>query len=315
MKKILILGCGGFIGKNLSLFFSKKKNIELHGTYHLTKPKIKNIKLHQLNILNRNKTNKLFKNKDIVINCAAITSGAKDIISKPYIHVTDNNIINSIVVESSFKNQIKHLIMLSCTLMYESSNLPLKENDLNLNKPIYNKYFGGAWMKIYMEKMSEFFSKISKTKFTVIRHSNIYGPHDKFDLKRSHVFGASINKVINSNNKVTILGKGEEKRDLLYIDDLVNFIEKVISKQKNNFRIYNCGYGEYVSVNFLVKKIIQISGKKLMINHKKNFESLNTKVKLNCRLAFKELNWKPKVTLNKGIEKTINWYKENYIKK
>ena len=295
-------------------FFFKKKNIELHGTYHHTKPKIKNIKLYKLDVLNRNKTNKLFKNKDIVINCAAITSGAKDIISKPYIHVTDNNIINSIVVESSFKNQIKHLIMLSCTLMYESSNTSLKESDLNLNKAIYNKYFGGAWMKIYMEKMSEFFSKISKTKFTIIRHSNIYGPHDKFDLKKSHVFGASINKVINSNNKVTILGKGEEKRDLLYIDDLVNFIEKTISKQKNKFRIYNCGYGEYVSVNFLVKKIIQISGKKLKINHKKNFDSLNTKVKLNCKLALKELNWKPKVTLNKGIEKTINWYKENYIK-
>ena len=89
--------------------------------------------------------------------------------------------------------------------MYKSSNKLIKEKDLNLNNKIYSKYFGGAWMKVYMEKMSEFFSNISKTKFTVVRHSNLYGPFDKFDLNKSHVFGASITKVMNSKKFVTIL--------------------------------------------------------------------------------------------------------------
>ena len=314
MKKILVLGCGGFIGRNLAFYFSKKKNIQLYGTYLNKKPNIKNIKLHKHNILNRIRTDKLFKNKDIVINCAAITSGAKDIVSRPYIHVTENNIINSIVIESSFKNKIKHLIMLSCTLMYKSSLKTLKEKDLDLNNKIYPKYFGGAWMKIYMEKMSEFFSNISKTKFTIIRHSNLYGPFDKFDLKKSHVFGATINKVLNSKKYVKVLGKGNEKRDLLYIDDFVDFVDKAILKQKKNFRIYNCGIGQYVSVNTLVKKIIKISKKKLKIEYEKSFNALNTFVKLDFKLASKELGWKPKISLDKGIEKTIKWYKSHYIK-
>ena len=314
MKKILILGCSGFIGKNLATYFSKKKNIQVHGTYLTRKPKIRNIKLYKLNILQRNKTKKLLKKKDIVINCAAITSGAKDILSKPYIHVTENNIINSIVIESAFQNKIKHLIMLSCTLMYRSSQKTLKEQDLNLNDKIYPKYFGGAWMKVYMEKMSEFFSNISKIKFTIIRHSNLYGPFDKFDLKKSHVFGATINKVLNSKNTLKILGKGNEKRDLLYVDDFVDFVDKVISKQRKKFRIYNCGLGEYISINSLVKKIIKISKRKLIIRHEKSFSSLNTSVKLNFKLASKELGWKPKISLDKGIEKTIKWYTSHYKK-
>jgi GDP-L-fucose synthase len=314
MKKILILGSGGFIGRNLALYFSKKKNIQLYGTYLGKKPVIENIKLHKLNILDKNKINKLFKNKDVVINCAAITSGAKDILSKPYIHVTENNIINSIVIESAFKNKIKHLIMLSCTLMYKSSQKPIKENDLDLNDKIYPKYFGGAWMKVYMEKMSEFFSTISKTKFTIIRHSNLYGPYDKYDLKKSHVFGATINKVLNSNFFVEILGKGTEKRDLLYVDDFVDFVNRVILKQKKKFRIYNCGMGQYISVNSLVKKIVKISKRNLQIKHEKSFNSLNTFVKLNFKLATDELGWKPRISLDKGIEKTIKWYKSHYKK-
>ena len=52
------------------------------------------------------------------------------------------------------------------------------------NYEIINKYFGVGWTKIYIEKLCEFYSNISNTKFTIIRHSNIYGPYDKFDLEK-----------------------------------------------------------------------------------------------------------------------------------
>ena len=54
------------------------------------------------------------------------------------------------------------------------------------------QYFGAGWTKVYIEKMCEFYSRIGDTKYTVMRHSNVFGPHDKFDLEKSHVFGATI---------------------------------------------------------------------------------------------------------------------------
>lgn len=311
-KKILILGANGFIGKNLAEYFSQNKKFITYGTYNIRKPLIKNVKLIKVNLHNNKQIGKVFENKSIVINCAAITSGAKDIISKPYIHVSSNTIINSNVISQAFEKKVNHLIMLSCTLMYSSSKKLIKETDLDLNKKIYDKYFGGAWMKLYMEKMTEFFSKISKNKFTIIRHSNLYGPYDKYDLSKSHVFGASINKAFSSKKKFVILGNGDEKRDLLYIDDFIQFVNLVIKKQNKKFRIYNCGSSNYISVRNLVNKILFLSNKKLKIVYNKKFQSLKTFVKLNCNLAKKELGWTPKVTLEKGIERTIKWYKTEY---
>ena len=101
--------------------------------------------------------------------------------------------------------------------------------------------------------MLEFYSRISPIKTTAIRHSNIYGPYDKFDLEKSHVFGATISKALTLDKKFVIWGSGEEKRDLLYIDDLIDFVDKVIENQKGHFRIYNCGSSESISINSLRK--------------------------------------------------------------
>ena len=65
----------------------------------------------------------------------------------------------------------------------------IKDYDKKLDFFINDKYFGGAWMKIYMEKTSEFFSRFGVNKYTIIRHSNVYGPYDKYDLNKSHFFG------------------------------------------------------------------------------------------------------------------------------
>ena len=66
--------------------------------------------------------NNLFDNIDIVINAAAVTSGVKDIINRPHIHVNDNALMNINILKQIFKNKnIKHYIFFSCTVMYQSS--------------------------------------------------------------------------------------------------------------------------------------------------------------------------------------------------
>ena len=313
MKKIVILGASGFIGKNIALSLAKSKN-KIVGTYFKNYPnELRNrINLVKCDLRNPIQVNNLTKKTDILIHCAATTSGAKDIFNKPYIHVTDNAIMNSVITRAAFENEIKHVIMFSCTVMYRSSKKPLKESDFNPKKEMYKNYFGGGWMKVFTEKMSEFYSRLGKNKYTVIRHSNIYGPYDKFDLEKSHVFGASITKVIkNKTGKVKIWGDGKEKRDLLYIDDLVDFVKKIIFKPKKNFCIYNIGLGKAISINELTKKIINISKLKLTIENDLKKKSLKNNIVLNCSLAKKNYGWKPKISIEEGITKTLNWYQKN----
>ena len=155
-------------------------------------------------------------------------------------HVNDNAIMNSFITKIAYDNKIKHVIIFSCTVMYKSSRRPLKETDFDPNDEMYEKYFGAGWMKVFVEKMSEFYSRFKINKYTLIRHTNIYGPYDKFDLEKSHVFGATINKVINNKTGfIDVWGDGKEKRNFLYISDLMKFIDLVIKKQKSFFEIYN----------------------------------------------------------------------------
>ncbi len=309
-QKLLICGGTGFIGRNLLEKLPTKK-YKIYATYNKKKPfKSSKITWIKCDLRKKRDVDQITRKKDIIIQAAATTSGSKDIINQPYIHVTDNVVMNAYLFRACFKNKVKHVIFLSCTNMYKSSQKPLSENDFDPRKDIDPRYFGAANTKLYNEKMCEFYANLGTTKFTAIRHSNIYGPYDKFDLKKSHVFGATITKVMKAKNSVTIWGKGNEKRDLLFIDDLVNFIHLVIKKQKNNFEIFNCGYGSSISINSLVKKIIKLSGKKLKIINDLSKPSIPTFLSLNCNKAKKILKWKKKVSLDKGIINTLKWRKK-----
>lgn len=313
-QNLLITGVTGFIGRNLAQAFAKRDDFEVTGTYWnsqaLNMPGVKVIKA---DLTKREDVERVVSGADIIIQAAATTSGSKEILAKPYYHVTDNALMNSLIFRSAFEHKVKQVLFFSCTVMYQSSDAPVKESDLDLNQPMNESYFGSAWTKLYIERMCEFYSRIGETKYTVIRHSNIYGPHDKFDLERSHVFGATITKVMQAQegDKIPVWGTGETARDLLYVSDLVNFVERAIDKQKIKFLLCNVGLGKAISVKDLVKKIINLSGKNLSIEFDSSKPSIKTKLCLNSSKAKEILGWEPKVSLDEGINKTINWYKQN----
>lgn len=310
--KVLICGATGFIGRNLVEQLSKRKDWEVHAVrYQRPAFQCPNVIWHRADLRRADDIERVIKGMDIIIQAAATTSGSKDIVSRPYIHVTDNAVMNSLLFRSAFEHKIKHVIFFSCTVMYHSSEKALKETDFDANKALHPRYFGVGNTKLYIEKMCDFYANISDTKFTAIRHSNIYGPHDKFDLERSHVFGATVTKVMTAKDKISVWGTGEEERDLLYVDDLVNFVNLAIDKQSEKYRLYNCGYGSATTIKDLVKKIVESSGKNLTIEHDLSQPTIKTSLFLDCGLAKKELGWEVNTTLDEGIKKTLAWWKEN----
>jgi nucleoside-diphosphate-sugar epimerase len=161
--------------------------------------------------------------------------------------------MNSLLLREAFEQGVENFIFPSCTIMYQKSETAIKESDFNPSEEIQSFYFGAGYTKTYLEKMCEFYSLLGKTKHTVIRHSNMYGPHDKYDLEKSHVFGATITKVMTSKDgKINVWGTGEEIRDLLYIEDLVHFIDIAINKQTTSYELFNVGLGEGIKIKDLV---------------------------------------------------------------
>jgi GDP-L-fucose synthase len=308
-KKLLVCGATGFIGRNIIEYFAKNTDYDVSGIYNKTPP-FEHPRISWINadLTDQAQVEKVLKGVDIVIQAAAKTSGVWGTFSRPEIQVVDNVIMNSYIFKVANDLKIEHLIFFSCTIFLDSSKLPISETEVDLNKDFDSKYFGAGWTKVYLEKMCEFYSRLGSTKYTAIRHSNVYGPFDKFDKERSHVLAATINKVMLADEYVDVWGDGMESRDFLYIDDLVDMVEKIIKKQLTAFSIYNCGSGLPIKIIELVSLIINESGKKLRINFDSTKPTIKTSIHLDITKSFNELSWFPRNTLSQGVRKTISWW-------
>ena len=317
-QKVLICGATGFLGRNILESFIGNENFDIRALYHTsTEPIGAYTNSAQLEWVRADLTNiedvkKVVDDVDIILQYAAVTTGVKDVVHRPHIHVTDNAVMNSLLLREAFEQNVKHFIFPSCTVMYQSSDKPVNEADFDESAGLHPKYYAGGNTKVYLEKMCQFYSTIGETKFTVLRQSNIYGPYDKFNLETGHVFAATVVKIHQSKESIDVWGTGEEERDLLYVSDLVDCVHSVIENQKSKFELINIGCGKSISVADLVKKILHISGKKLDINYDENKPTVKTKLAIDASKARTMFNWNPKISLDVGIKNVLEWYRESH---
>ena len=317
-KRVLVCGASGFLGKNIFEYLSKRSDLEVRGTYltnRYVRIDVSDPRLSQANLTKEEEVYRIIKDHDVIIQMAASSTGAKDVKERPYIQVTPNAVANSWIFQAAFDNNISQVIFPSCTVMYDDSCVGQRESDLDLNNITPDKvYYGAAKMKTYVESQCQFFAGLGRTRFTAVRHSNIYGPYDRFDPERSHVFGATIRKVIESRDgKVIVWGQGKEVRDFLYVDDFLRFIELVLDRQDYKFDVFNLGSGQPITVAELNQRVIKISGRDLQVVYDPHGPTLGTKTVIDSAKAREKFGWQPQVSLDEGIVRTINWYRQNIL--
>jgi GDP-L-fucose synthase len=311
--KVLVCGATGFIGRNVVESFARNDAYEVIAVAH-RRPRFEHpgVRWLEADLTAAADVARAVRDVDVIVQAAATTSGAKDIVTRPYIHIADNAVMNSLLFRAAFDASVRHVVFFSCSIMLQSSAVPQAEDAFDANAELHNRYFGIGWTKVYLEKMCEFYSRIGPTKYTAIRHSNVYGPHDKFDLERSHVLGATVTKVMTARDgKLVLWGSGEEARDLLFVDDLVDFVDRAIQRQPEKFGLYNCGYGEAIKINELARRIVAQSGRALAIEHDLSQPTIPTSIALDCAKAQRELGWTRKTSHDEGIARTIAWWKAN----
>ena len=314
-QKMLICGAEGFIGKNALDHFKDRCDITAT-LFNKTTPKrgvVEGVNYVSIDLRVESEVVDLFESNkfDVVLQTAATTTGAKDVVERPYVHVTDNSVMNSWIFREAMRTKVGHLLFPSCTVMYQPKEYPQSESDWSATDEIYSAYFGVGNMKVFCEKMCDFYSRIGETKFTAFRHSNVYGPYDKFDLDKCHVVPAFINKVINADKVLQIWGRGRASRDIIYIDDLIEFIDKCIENQESKYELYNCGAGQAYPILDLAKIIMNLNDKDLEFEFDVTKPDIPTTVILNCDKAKKDLGWEPKTSVQEGLKKTSEWYIKN----
>ncbi len=308
-SRIVVCGATGFVGRNMVEALVRRGDLAVRAVHHSRPPfDVPGVEWVRADLTSRADVTRALEGAEIVVQAAATTSGAADIVTRPYLHVTDNAVMNALLFQAAHDLGVDHVVFFSCTVMYPSSATALREEDFT--GEIHPRYFGVGWTKVYIEKLAEFYAGLGRTRYTVLRHSNLYGPHDKYDLERSHMFGATVTKVMTAQDgKIVVWGDGSEARDLLYIADLVDCVLSAIDRQRRPFALYNVGYGEAFPVREVVRRIVKASGRPLEIIYDKSQPSLKTSLFLDCSRVKDDLGWVPRVSLDEGIRRTLAWYR------
>jgi len=311
-KRIVVCGATGFIGRNLVERLAADPGVELVAVRH-RRPgyDLPGLRWIEADLTRDEGARAAVAGADVVIQAAATTSGAKDIVERPYIHATDNAVMNSLLLRACHEAKVGHFVFFSCSVMYQPAERPVRESDFDLSRPLFPSYVAAGWTKIYVERMCEMYAGFGRLRCTALRHSNVYGPHDKFDLERSHMFGATVTKAMTApeGGTLTVWGTGEEARDLLYVGDLVRCVEMVMARQTTPFALYNVGFGQAVKVRDVVERVIAATGRRIGIAHDLSRPSIPFSLALDSSRIATEIGWRAETTLAEGLARTIAYWR------
>lgn len=290
--KILITGGAGFIGCHLVERLIKKHKIIVID--NLSTGRIENIKkfLPKIQFINAdiskiNQIKKYFKGVDRVFHLAALADIVPSI-QNPSAYYQSNVTGTLNVLKCSEFHKVKKFLYSASSSCYGiPKNYPTSEDEQ------ISPQYPYALTKLMGEQLVMHWAKVYKIKSISLRLFNVYGTKSRTSGTYGAMFGVFLAQKL-SNAPLTIVGNGEQTRDFTYVSDVVDAFVKA-SNSKSYNKIYNVGSGKTVSVN----KIASILSKKKIFIPKRPGEPDCTFA--NIKKIKKDLNWKPKIDIKKGI--------------
>lgn len=297
-NKILITGGSGFIGYHLA-----KKCLDLNWSVvsisskpPKKKRRLKKVKYLKIDISKKKDLiKKLPKNFDYVVNLAGyVDHSNKKMTMKSHFNGCKN-------VSTFFLNQnIKKFIQIGSSIEYGKLRSPQKENKKNLQKTF--SVYGRA--KLLSTKFLLKLYKKHNFPVTVLRLYLVYGP--KQDINRIIPF-TIMNAIYDKKFDCSL---GNQLRDFIYIDDVIDVILKVLRNNQTNGDIINVGSGNVISIKKLILKICKLSkGGKPQFGKIALRKDEIIKLYPNLSKVKKSIKWFPKINLDKGLIKTIRYFK------
>ena len=337
--KIIITGAAGFIGFHLTKRLLERDNITLgidnlndYYDVNLKKKRLENIKNYA------HKNNKSFEISNINLNCKvdvedtfrkfcpdvvvnlAAQAGVRYSLTNPSAYIQSNLVGFGNILESSKKENVKHLVYASSSSVYGGNKkLPFSERN-GVDHPV-SLY---AASKRANELMAHTYSHLFKLPTTGLRFFTVYGPWGRPDMA---LF--LFTKAILEDKPINVFNYGKMVRDFTYIDDivesLIRIIDKIPSSNENfdlqnpdpssswsPFKIFNIGNSRPTNLMDYINALEIALEKKAV----KNFMEIQpgdvTETSADTDLLEKWINFKPNTSIQDGINNFVKWYREYY---
>lgn len=313
-KKVLVTGSAGFVGSNL-IQKLLVEGAQVRGTLH-SRPQVikdKRIKYIKVDLTKSQDCRRALSGIEYVFHCAAVTHGAAFMTKTPLALVTPNVLINTQILEAAYAAGVKKFLWLSSSTGYPpTGKRPVKEEEMFEGEP-YEKYFFVGWMKRFTEVLCRMYGeKMAKPMTTIVlRPTNIYGPNDDFEFETSHVIAALIRKVVERWDPIEVWGTGDDIRDAIYVDDMVEAMLSAMEKV-SGYDVFNIGLGRAASIKEILTMLLDIDDYKgSSIKFEPGKPTMIPVRLVDVSKAERILNFRAKIGFKEGFTKAVAWYRQS----
>jgi len=313
--KYLVTGCAGFIGSKICEKLLNKDNevvgVDNLNDYYDVKlkfyrleilKKYKNFKFYKVDIENYRSLAEIFQNNkfDAVINEAA-RAGVRYSLENPFIYMTTNAYGTLNLLELCRKYNVPKFVLASTSSLYAGQPMPFKE-DLPVNTPI-SPY---AASKKSAEVIAYTYNFHYGIDVSVVRYFTVYGPAGRPDMSIFRFI-----KWIMEDRPIEVFGDGTQSRDFTYVDDIAE--GTILALKPVGYEIINLGGNNPHELTEIINLIEKYTGKEAKLVNKE-FHKADIKATWADITKAKEiLAWEPKIGIEDGIKRTIEWFLENWV--
>jgi len=298
MMKILLIGGFGYLGQN----FIKKYNHHDFIIFTRNSPNLSEQFSNVIMELGNIKDNKILeiihKHKpEVVIHLAAL-SGLKKCENDPF-GAFQTNVLGTLNVVKACVSEKCRLIFLSSREIY-GETLSSSSSETETPNPV-NIY---GLTKMLSENIIQLYSRIDNLSYIILRLTNVYGPGGG---------RRGVNRIIDTalnNNLIQINGDGNQTLNLIFIDDVIDVINQFVENETIYNEIYNLGSNDTLTINQFCDLVSNLLSNKIKKEYFPKIDYENTFFKPNIKKLEKILKFHPKVSLDSGLKKTIESYKQ-----
>ena len=311
-SKVLVTGGAGFIGSHL-VDRLLSEGLEVTVIDNLDTGRLENIAHHQDreefhfvkgDIRDFNLVKEIMKDKDAIFHEAALASVILSV-ENPIL-TNDINVSGTLnLLKASVDHHVKRFIFASSAAIYGETPSPQKREDMTPNP---TSPYGAS--KLAAENYVKLFHKVYGLETVSLRYFNVYGPRQRFDIQCA--YGGAITIFTNrllKNMPPIIYGDGEQTRDFIYIQDVVEANILALNSKKAAGESFNIGTGKNISVNQVAEILKEIMNRKDLKNVHANPRPTDIRHGYaDVSKAKRMLGFHPKVPLKEGLIKLVNWY-------
>ena len=311
--KILITGGAGFIGSHLAEKLAYKHeviildNMDPYYDFRIKKENIKIVeskgaKFILCDVTNYDFIEKIIKENAIeIIFHEAARPGVRYSIKDPFLP-NEVNVIGTLnILKASSDTDVKKVINASSSSVYGNVEyLPFDENQPTLPISPY------AVSKLAAEHYCRVFHEVYGLKTISLRYFTVYGPRMRPDLAIP-----LFTKSILNNELPIIFGNGEQTRDFTYIDDIIDANLKLLKINRADGEVLNIGSGRRVTINYMIDTLKNLLNSDIKSKYVDSVKGDARDTLANIDKAKKLIGYEPKTSLEEGLRKFIEWYKNN----